>query len=172
MKSIPILAAICLLAISAHAQERTAGGALDVQMTWTALKGIADAAKHQAEVATIAANAALDKTKKIEACGLKGMFYTPEKAGADGEGCAAIGGNNRWTPSNINPHLWAKGGYIYTSHFAQRGIPACPTGAGLGIRCATKGSTCYERYEVTYNCGGSQGGNPCDKDQYRMWVCD
>lgn len=174
MKLLPIFASICLLVNVAYSQERTAAGALDVQMTWTALKMIADGAKDQAQIATIAANAALDETKKIAACGNKGMFYAPKRTGVDGEGCAVIGGDSRWVISTVNPYSWNKHSWVDASHFAQRGIPTCPRGgyAIQSVRCATKGNSCYTTNMVTVRCGGSEGPGYCDEYRYRLWSCE
>ncbi len=97
MKTYSIL--VCaLLALSAVgtliAQETTAAGTMNAQMSWTALKNLIDQAVNQAKVATITAeNAkttaedALARAMKIEACGNKGMIYAPGAVGADVGGC-------------------------------------------------------------------------------------
>ncbi len=99
-----------------HGQERTAAGALDTQMTWTALKSLVDAASTK----TDAVNSRVDQIEKcaekdmlyapndaaatngckpvvslqtriesIEKCGRKGMLYAPGATGVDSDGCKA-----------------------------------------------------------------------------------
>ncbi len=80
MKTLYILAAVCALVPAVWAQERTAGGALGNQMTWTALKDISDQANGNAKAAKLLAEA-------IKTCGIKGMLYAPGTAGVDAQGC-------------------------------------------------------------------------------------
>jgi hypothetical protein len=63
------------------AQERTAGGALDTQMTWTALSNVAKAASDKADMVS-------SRVDQVVVCGRKGMVYAPGLSGADGQGCA------------------------------------------------------------------------------------
>ena len=80
---------LCLpLALSpasgASAQEVTAGGNLDTQMTWMALKSLADQANGNAKTSLILATA-------IKNCGVQDMLYSPGTAGADPTtGCKKI----------------------------------------------------------------------------------
>jgi len=62
------------------AQERIAGGALQQEASWSALKSLADIARSRADMA-------LDKIAKMEACGQAGRIYAPGAAGADAQGC-------------------------------------------------------------------------------------
>ncbi|PZP40400.1 MAG: hypothetical protein DI585_01035 [Pseudomonas fluorescens] len=63
-----------------YAQERTAGGALDTQMTWSALSAKIDAVSLKSD----AVNTRVDQ---VVLCGKKGMTYAPGTQGADAEGC-------------------------------------------------------------------------------------
>ncbi len=76
-------AAVLALAGTGHAQERTAAGSLDTQMTWSALAAKVGAASDKAE----AVNSRVDQ---IVVCGLKGMLYAPGHAKADGQGCLQV----------------------------------------------------------------------------------
>lgn len=78
------LAIAALMACSgiAHAQERTAAGATETQMTWSALSS---------EISTVddevkGVNARVDE---VTVCGKKGMFYAPGMPGVDSQGCLA-----------------------------------------------------------------------------------
>lgn len=64
---------------SSHAQERTAGGPTETQMTWSSLTNLVNAANTKAE----GVNARIDQMIK---CNRKAMAYAPG-AGADGDGC-------------------------------------------------------------------------------------
>lgn len=75
-----ILALALCLASGAHAQERTAAGALDTQMTWSALSSAVKAASDKAS----AVNSRVDQ---IVLCAGSGMIYAPGQPGADGNGC-------------------------------------------------------------------------------------
>ena len=65
-----------------YAQERTAGGTLDTQMTWSALSAKIDAVSLKSD----AVNTRVDQ---VVVCGKKGMTYAPGTQGADAEGCMA-----------------------------------------------------------------------------------
>lgn len=71
------LSACCGLA---QAQERTAGSALDTQMTWSALS-------NQINSVSTAVNALDTKVMQTTICGKKGMLYSPGAPGADAQGC-------------------------------------------------------------------------------------
>lgn len=65
------------------AQERAAGGSLDIQTNWASLKTKVDQATLNSQAATSLAEA-------IKTCGTKGMIYAPGTAGIDGQGCKAV----------------------------------------------------------------------------------
>ncbi|TKW60640.1 MAG: hypothetical protein DI628_07000 [Blastochloris viridis] len=99
--SLLLIAILCCTSISLHAQERTAGGNLQNEASWNALKGIADSANNNAKSAHIRLN-------QVEACGKLGMFYAPGAAGSDGQGCKAPAMGNqgsRW--SRDSGYAWA-----------------------------------------------------------------
>src|SRR5690606_8326257 len=110
------LFAMVLAVFPVVAQERTAGSAIDTQVTWTAVKNLVDAANTKSD----AVNTRVDQTEKcaekdqlyapndpaatlgckpvvslqtriesIEKCGRKGMLYAPGSAGVDSDGCKA-----------------------------------------------------------------------------------
>jgi hypothetical protein len=78
-----MIASVALASVSfAHAQETTAGGSLQMETSWNALRLLVDGANNNARTAQILANA-------IRTCGIKGMFYSPGVAGVDGDSCKA-----------------------------------------------------------------------------------
>ncbi len=72
------LLALCTAHVDA--QERTAAGALDTQMTWSTLKNLVDAASTKVD----GVNSRVDQIVK---CNKKKMSYAPDANGADGDGC-------------------------------------------------------------------------------------
>lgn len=75
---------VCGLSYSVSlAQETTAGGSLDNQMTWNALKSLAEQANGNAKTSLLLASAIRD-------CGVKDMIYSPGTDGADANGCKKI----------------------------------------------------------------------------------
>lgn len=71
---------LALAPFTIHAQERTAGSALDTQMTWTSLAAQAKAASDKAD----AVNTRVDQ---VVICAKKGMLYMPGVGGIDSQGC-------------------------------------------------------------------------------------
>lgn len=77
--------AICL------AQERTAGGSLQQEASWSALTNLIDQASASAKIANITANEALMIARKIELCGKAGLIYAPNTPDADAiTGCKSV----------------------------------------------------------------------------------
>lgn len=62
------------------AQERSAGGSVETQMTWSALSNLVSGANAKSD----AVNARMDQVVK---CNKKFKVYAPEVTGADGDGC-------------------------------------------------------------------------------------
>lgn len=84
-----LLGTCFFITLPLRAQERTAGGSLNMEANWSALKNLADQASAQAKVATITANDAkkraddaLAATAMIINCGKLGQTY-------NGSGCTA-----------------------------------------------------------------------------------
>lgn len=76
------LALMVACAGTAGAQERSAGNALDAQMTWQGLATRVDGVnEHIGKTAS--------RIDLIEACGVDGMIYAPGAPGANGAGCVA-----------------------------------------------------------------------------------
>lgn len=69
-----------MMAFSAQAQERSAAGATDTQMTWSALKSLVDKANAESQ-------GAHTRIDQMVACTAKSMFYAPDVKGADKTGC-------------------------------------------------------------------------------------
>lgn len=101
------------------AQERTAAGAVETQMTWSALSAKADAAKNAAHAVGL-------KVNQVAVCGRKGMLYAPEGLGVDGEGCKPV---TMPDPAQLKVHS-------HTQTLCHRMgnhtlISACPSGQRL-----------------------------------------
>ena len=64
---------------SAHAQERSAAGSVDLQMTWTALNSLVQSSVAKSDMV----NARVDQ---VVICNRKAMLYAPG-SGADADGC-------------------------------------------------------------------------------------
>lgn len=105
MKTLSVVILACLLAPLASAQERTAGGSLGNQMTWVALKDIADQANGNAKNAKLLAEA-------IKTCGVKGMLYSPGTSGADAQGCKVAAAPA--TPKNCEWYSLPQGSHTLT----------------------------------------------------------
>lgn len=75
------------------AQERAAAGALDTQVSWTALKNLID----QANASSSSAHARIDQ---VVVCGKAGMLYAPETPGANAQGCVRPQVTTQNTPVN------------------------------------------------------------------------
>ncbi len=73
---------IVAFATAGHAQERTAAGVLDTQMTWSTLKSLVDAA-------SVKSDAAHSRIDQILTCNKKNMIYSPDSSGTDTQGCIA-----------------------------------------------------------------------------------
>ncbi len=100
MKSLPLMAALALVATAAHAQERTAAGSMETQMTWSTLKTLTD----DANAKSTAAHTRIDQ---LEKCGAKGLFYAPSATGADAQGCIG-GGSSQIESGTVNTGVpWA-----------------------------------------------------------------
>lgn len=83
VKTFLALALIVASMSSASAQERTAAGALDTQMTWTALAS---------KIGSVEAKITGVDTRVTQAvvCGRQSKFYAPAAPGADSAGCLSI----------------------------------------------------------------------------------
>ncbi|MBW9067142.1 hypothetical protein [Agrobacterium pusense] len=77
MKPVLVFLALNLGLAMPYAQERTAGGTLQNQASWTALQGLLEQANGNARNAHTRLN-------KTEACAQRGMLYAP---GRSGDGC-------------------------------------------------------------------------------------
>lgn len=83
-KSILVKSIFTLLGLGLHvttisAQERSASGSVDLQMTWTALNSLAQTAMVKSDMVDA-------RVDQVVACNRKAMLYAPG-AGADGDGC-------------------------------------------------------------------------------------
>ena len=76
-----ILPILCFAIILApHAQERTAAGSAETQMSWSALS-------NQISGLNTRTNALTTRIDQSVICGRKGKTYAPAQAGADADGC-------------------------------------------------------------------------------------
>lgn len=82
--SVIALAALsCMGVAAAEAQERTAGSALDTQMTWTALSNQVKSTQSYAEGLNT-------KVEQAIVCGKSNMLYAPGAPGATTQGCKNV----------------------------------------------------------------------------------
>lgn len=77
MKSVTSLSLVFCILGHVNAQERTAAGAVETQMTWSALWNISQQANGNAKAAHM-------RIDKIAECGRQGMLYAPNNDGAGG----------------------------------------------------------------------------------------
>ena len=84
------LVALALIPL-AHAQERTAAGAMETQVNWNALSTKVNAANTK----TDAVNSRVDQ---VVVCSGKGMLYAPGQTGADSQGCVI----SKLDPTHVN----------------------------------------------------------------------
>ena len=154
MKSFLILAALNLLPLSIHAQERTTAGPLDTQASWAALKNLVEGANMNAKVATILAEA-------IKHCGMQDKLYGPQTAGADTDGCKLI-------PA---PSLAMQTVTASASGGKQASATAtCPTGTGVtggGGSCRTGGGGGWTWLNVSQPSGNGWYAE-CDTEKNGM----
>jgi hypothetical protein len=148
----PIYYILCLsMAVACfgvHAQERTASGALDNQVTWTALSTLAKAASDKAD----AVNARVDQSV---VCGRKGMVYAPGVAGIDGDGCLTAATASTVINQLTNLQNLANGsngcgaqGRVFNGHSC-----VAPASSAVSVSC---------RIETTGALGGGNSGyNGC-----------
>ncbi len=133
------LALVFLIATSesSFAQERTASGNLQMETTWTALKGLAEQANNNAKTAHI-------KLKQLETCNAKGMFYAPENTSKDADGCIGGAGkivalrSNSSALSGLTPNKnYLVSVYGTTADVAHIVVRACGGGAVLSQTAST-----------------------------------
>ncbi len=93
-----------------------------MQMTWSALKNIADSANAKADGALALATA-------IKECGMKGMIYAPGTTGVDATGCVAVKTGTR------------NGTNISHSGAARTYTLAKPSGTDVQISCSASATT-------------------------------
>lgn len=70
-------------ATAVQAQERSAGGPVETQMTWVALKSLVDSVGVKVDGLTARVNQGVE-------CGKLGKLYAPGGPGADGMGCKTV----------------------------------------------------------------------------------
>lgn len=133
MKSFLIIIPAMALGTFQHiqAQERTAGGALQTEASWAALKNLIGVVGDKTKIAQITATAALELATRIRNCGNKGMLYAPDNGGND-DGCITTGGGR--TVSVGAPFNVTLAGDISQ----QVGIPLQATFLKITTTCFTK----------------------------------
>ncbi|TKW60667.1 MAG: hypothetical protein DI628_07140 [Blastochloris viridis] len=124
------------LVCGSYAQERTAGGSLNMEASWSALQNIADQANNNAKSAHIRLN-------QVDACARKGAFYATGQAGADGNGCmrgfVITGGGQCLTPES-GPRVgtdWTIRNPWGDATGCQNGVPRCGDAKVLHIGYGT-----------------------------------
>ena len=88
-----LIGALLGLPTLVHTQERTAGGSLQQEASWSALTNLVNQANASAKTANVTANEALRKANLMEVCSKKGMIYAPGVSGVDTDSCLSSGGD-------------------------------------------------------------------------------
>ncbi|WP_142781090.1 hypothetical protein [Agrobacterium sp. T29] len=177
MKIILLALAALSLITAAFAQERTAAGTVENQMSWSALNT-------KIATANSKADAVNSRVEQVVVCGRKGMLYAPGQAGADGQGCVVSKLDSSYVNmlNDINSNLTninscAANGSVY-NRSAHSCLPVkMPDPATLNIgtynqTLCTRGGT----HTVVSSCPGGQrllgcGGGPGDQDEsHEYWV--
>lgn len=162
---------------SAVAQERTAAGAVETQMTWSALSAKADAAKN-------AANAVDVRVNQVVACARAGMLYAPEAPGANTQGCLVSKLDPTYITkldalnSQVNSiNTCATSGSLYDRNTHSCSQVKMPDPAALNIQSHTR-TMCVEggNHTLEAGCPSGQrllgcGGGPGDQlERGEYWV--
>jgi len=149
------------------AQERTAGGSLNQEASWNALRNLIEQATGDVKMVRADLNA-------IKACALKGMLHSPGVAGADEAGCMTpISTSMLWTykesstktDTNQFTYTYPKGlplptnPYAIATHKTWGGECASPY--GNSGKCSVPGQRCYTWSSESYS-KKIDGG--CNKD--------
>ncbi len=165
-----LLATLCLLIPAAHAQERTAAGPLETQMTWTTLKNLVD----DTNTKITATNNRLDQ---IEKCGKQKKLYGPGTTGADADGCVSVQTHMHW---NTMRHLVSNqyGGFTPAATTVTSAAPSCASFGESPVQmnfCTTAGRTCHTTTPYSANCTGRGSGTGCNGNPTRatatLWAC-
>lgn len=161
MRSLTPLLLCALLAapVVAVAQERTAGGNLQQEASWTALRTLADQANSNAKVASITAEDARTKAEdarykadKIIECERLGRIF-------NGTTCADLSGLTRWAMT-----IDGSSNSVNTSKY-----PDCPSYVQSAIKCTTPNSSC-RKFSHKADCGRSDCGN-FQRNVYDIYTC-
>lgn len=180
-----------LLAFSVNAQERTAAGAIETQMTWSALS----AKIGQVDSKIGGVKSLVDQSI---VCGQKGMVYAPGGTGIDGQGCkeaavpASVMNLINTANAKINTSISCNQGNQLYNGTSCTAIPA-PAKARLVCRvvgnegpgpsyvsqaaCAADeivtGGGFTTEFGGTGPCGGKHNGFPHNSTPYgNGWVVD
>lgn len=166
-----------VLAPAIRAQERAAAGAIETQMSWTALSAKADAAKFAADAVDIRVN-------QVVACARAGMLYAPEAPGANTQGCLLSKLDPSFTTkldilnSNINSvNSCAASGGFYNRNTHSCSQIKMPDPAALNVQSHTR-TMCVNggNHTLEAGCPSGQrllgcGGGPGDQlERGEYWV--
>jgi len=170
MKSLSLFVILCVLIPAVHAQESTATGPLENQMSWSALHNLIEQANGNAKNALTLATA-------IKDCGVQKKIYGPGAEGADANGCVSIQTHMHWNA--VKSAMWTvyKGG----NQAMIQSITAFPLCSNVGEKpvqmnfCQTLNKTCYTRTESKMNCTNRGSGTGCNGNptpgNVTLWTC-
>ncbi len=171
MKHIYLLALLCFAVSLAHAQERTAAGSLNSQMSWTALQNRIEQANGNAKSALTLVNA-------IKKCGDQKKLYGPGATGADANGCvAAQSSHMHWNAANrVTWSMYQSGDQATINAISKNPLCANVGEAPVQLNfCQTLNKTCYTRTEAKANCTGRGSGTGCNgtptPGNVTLWKC-
>ena len=171
MKNSYIFSVVCAVAVmcfggavSSGAQERSASGSMDTQVTWTALSNLAKAANDKADMVGT-------RVDQIVVCGKKNMIYAPGAAGADAQGCV-IGKIEPSVQNNINNIIaCANSGQMYSSSSNQC-VRTTPTCTMQTTDVNSIGRNCPAGYVfVSSYTGQTRTCSDCNEGYYSRNIC-
>jgi len=190
-----LIAAITLLSFSVaggHAQERTAGGNLQTEASWSALKTLVDRTQGNIDLVRIELNAmqkcndqkklyskttgqCLDiidaRVDEMVKCGnLNKIYSTTQK------GCVEVAGGNRWVYSRVGPTATSDAyapsyAMIQVRHaLSSMGIGECAA-TTQGKKCSPAGAQCAV-LTTTSSGGGSHSYGPDTTVSTNILICN
>lgn len=146
------------MALPTLAQERTASGASNVQVTWSALSNLITAN-------TIKTEAIGTRVDQITFCGKQGKTYAPSQPDADAQGCRDANQINQINTNLTNIYTCNKAGQVFDGTKCIESLSKPPI-------VLTGASTCPGGYTLI-GCSGTGGsfgsiyGSQCRGHTYK-----
>jgi hypothetical protein len=188
LHSVYLVAITLLTPWIVNAQERTAGGSLQTEASWSALKNLIDKVQGDTTINKIDINAIKScasqgklyagsgcqdvaiptdpRVTSIIDCGNQGKVYS-----ADQHTCIKVTGSNRWTYSRSGP----TGGTAthVKNAFTKMGIPLCSNGLNtLAKTCTTLNTECGAIGDTSERGCSSDGNKTCYDTSSEIYICN